>query len=152
MASKAARAGAGLLVVVAVAAAGGWWWTHRVIPRLDGRIPVPGLRAGVEIRFDSFAIPHIFATSDDDAWQTVGFLQARDRLWQMELYRRAASGRLSELLGEATVGIDRRFLTLGLRRAAELEWQRTSPSVRTAFESYARGVNAAMSVGQGRLP
>ena len=48
-------------------------------------------------------------------WRAVGYLQGRDRLWQMELYRRAASGRLSELLGEATVAIDQRFLTLGLR-------------------------------------
>ena len=70
----------------------------------------------------------------------------------MELYRRAASGRLSELLGEPTVGIDRRFLTLGLRYAAEIEWRRTSPAVRSAFESYARGVNAAMSVAHSRLP
>ena len=70
----------------------------------------------------------------------------------MELYRRAASGRLSELLGEATLAIDQRFLTLGLRLAAEREWDRTPPDVRSAFESYAAGVNAAMSVGRGTLP
>ena len=74
------------------------------------------------MRFDRFAVPHVFAGSDEDAWRAVGYLQARDRLWQMELYRRAASGRLSELLGEATIAVDQRFLTLGLRRAAELEW------------------------------
>ena len=62
-----------------------------------------------------FAVPHVFAGSERDAWRAVGYLQGRDRLWQMELYRRAASGRLSELLGEATVAIDQRFLTLGLR-------------------------------------
>ena len=98
------------------------------------------------MRFDRFAVPHVFAGSDEDAWRAVGYLQARDRLWQMELYRRAASGRLSELLGEATVAIDQRFLTLGLRLAAEREWARTPPDVRTAFESYAAGVNAAMAV------
>ena len=87
-----------------------------------------------------------------DAWRAVGYLQARDRLWQMELYRRAASGRLSELLGEATVAIDQRFLTLGLRLAAEREWTRTPPDVRTAFENFAAGVNAAMSVPRGTLP
>jgi penicillin G amidase len=70
----------------------------------------------------------------------------------MELYRRAASGRLSELLGEATVAIDQRFLTLGLRVAAQREWERTTPDVRTAFENHAAGVNAAMFVGRGRLP
>jgi penicillin amidase len=70
----------------------------------------------------------------------------------MELYRRAASGRLSELLGDATVVIDQRFLTLGLRLAAEREWKRTTPQVRTAFENHAAGVNAAMSVSRGKFP
>jgi penicillin amidase len=70
----------------------------------------------------------------------------------MELYRRAASGRLSEILGEATVAIDQRFLTLGLRVAAEREWERTPPDLRTAFDSYASGVNAAMSVARVQLP
>ena len=93
-------------------------------------------------------MPHVFAGSDEDAWRSVGYLQARDRLWQMELYRRAASGRLSELLGEATIAVDKRFLVLGLRRAAEIEWQRVTPRVRRAFESYAAGVNAAMNVGR----
>ena len=141
-----------LLVLVSVVAATGWWWTRRVVPSLDGRTPVSGLHARVEVRFDQFAIPHISALSDEDAWLAVGLLQARDRLWQMELYRRAASGRLSEVLGESTIGVDRRFLTLGLREAAEIEWGRASPAVRSAFESYARGVNAAMSVPHSRLP
>ncbi len=70
----------------------------------------------------------------------------------MELYRRAAAGRLSELLGEATIAVDRRFLTLNLRHAAELEWSRTPADIRQSFERYAEGVNAAMSVGWSRRP
>jgi penicillin amidase len=104
------------------------------------------------VRFDGFGVPHVFAGSDEDAWRAVGYLQARDRLWQMDLYRRAASGRLSELLGEATVAIDQRFLTLGLRSAAEREWDRTPPGLRAVFESYAAGVNAVVSSGRARLP
>ena len=122
------------------------------MPPLDGRLPLVGLQASVEVRFDRFAVPHVFAGPEVDAWRAVGYLQGRDRLWQMELYRRAASGRLSELLGEATVPIDQRFLILGLRLAAEREWERTPPAVRAAFDSYAAGVNAAMSVSRGRLP
>ena len=70
----------------------------------------------------------------------------------MELYRRAASGRLSELLGPATLAVDQRFLTLGLRVAAEREWARTPPDTRTAFENYAAGVNAVMNGDRGTLP
>src|SRR5918993_483689 len=152
MASRAARGAAALAGAVALALLAGRWWVHRPVPPLAGQIALAGLESPVEVRFDRFAIPHVSARSDADAWRSVGYLQARDRLWQMELYRRAAAGRLSELLGEATIVIDQRFLTLGLRRAAEIEWQRTTPRVRTAFENYTAGVNAAMSVARGRLP
>ena len=151
-ASRAARGTAIFAGLIAGLLLFGWWWIHRSIPPLDGRLPLSGLRAAVHVRFDTFAVPHVFAVSDEDAWRSVGYLQARDRLWQMELYRRAASGRLSELLGEATVPIDQRFLTLDLRRAAEIEWQRTPPRVRRAFEHYAAGVNAAMQVARGMRP
>lgn len=152
MTAKAARAGwalAALGVLLGTAFALGWWWVHRSVPPLAGRLSLPGLSAPVDVRFDGFAIPHISAVSDADAWRAVGFLQARDRLWQMDLYRRAASGRLSELLGEPTVAVDQRFLTLGLRRAAEHEWQQAPAAVRAAFEHYAAGVNSAMSVPRG---
>jgi penicillin amidase len=151
-ASKAARGTAVFIGLLAIILSFGWWWIHRSIPSLDGSLPLAGLHAPVHVQFDGFAVPHVFAGSDADAWRAVGYLQARDRLWQMELYRRASSGRLSELLGEATIAIDQRFLSLGLRRAAEIEWQRTSPRVRTAFENYTAGVNEAMSVSRGRLP
>ena len=151
-ASKAARGSVVFVAVLLLAVGFGWWWIHRSLPPLDGRIPLIGLRDTVEVRFDRFAVPHVFAGSDRDAWRAVGYLQARDRLWQMDLYRRAASGRLSELLGEPTVAIDQRFLTLGLRLAAEREWERTPPDLRTAFESYAAGVNAAMKRPRAALP
>src|SRR5262245_62477513 len=69
-------------------------------------------------------------------------MHARDRLWQMELYRRVTNGRLSEILGQSTLPIDRRFLWLGLRAAAEAEWSRAQPALRTALERYTAGVNA----------
>ena len=150
--SKAARGSAVFLALLVIVLGLGWWWIHQSVPPLDGRVPLTGLRGAVDVRFDRFAVPHVFAGSELDAWRAVGYLQARDRLWQMELYRRAASGRLSELLGEPTVAIDQRFLTLGLRLAAEREWARTPPAVRSAFESFAAGVNAAMVVRGRQRP
>ena len=92
--------------------------------------------------FDAYAVPHVYARDPDDAWFSAGVLHARERLWQMELYRRVTAGRLSEVLGEATLPIDKRFLTLNLRAAAEAEWERASPEVKAALERYAAGVNA----------
>jgi penicillin amidase len=114
------------------------------IPSTRGEIAVPGLRAPVEVLYDRWAVPHVYAGDAEDAWFAAGYLQARERLWQMELYRRAASGRLSELFGEATLPADRRFAALELRRAAEAEWAAASPDVRTALVRHAAGVNGAI--------
>ena len=150
--STAARGTAVFLVLFAIVLLLAWGGLSQTVPPLDGRAVLSGLRANVDVRFDPYAIPHVYAGSDEDAWRAVGYLQARDRLWQMELYRRAASGRLSELLGEGTIVIDQRFITLGLRQAAEGEWKRTPPHVRAALEQYAAGVNAVISGGWIRHP
>ena len=139
------------LLVLAVAAAAAVVW--RTVPSLDGQLRLAGLGAPVEILFDRHAIPHIYARDPDDAWMAVGYLHARDRLWQMELYRRAAGARLSEVFGPATLRADKRFAGLGLRRAAAAEWQTATPEVRTALEHYAKGVNAAVAaMGKWRRP
>ena len=122
-----------VIVVLGLASAALWWWARGSLPQLDGERQVSGLQAPVQILTDRHGVPHVYAAGPEDAWYAAGLLHARDRLWQMELYRRAAYGRLSEILGEATLPIDRRFLTLGLRAAAEAEWQASAPEVRQAL-------------------
>jgi len=139
-----------LAALVLVLAGGGWWWARQPLPLLDGQLGVSGLKDPVEVLFDGYAVPHVYARDPDDVWFTAGVLHARERLWQMELYRRVTSGRLSEILGEATLPIDKRFLTLNLRAAAEAEWQRARPDVKSALERYAAGVNAAAGALQSR--
>jgi len=138
------------LVVVVVAGVSGWWWLRSSLPVLDGQVSIPGLGSPVEVLIDSHGVPHVYATSEDVAWFAAGVLHARDRRWQMELYRRVTTGRLSEALGDTTIPFDQRFLTLGLREAAEAEWQRATPQVKAALVSYAAGVNAATSLMTGR--
>src|SRR5690606_32599504 len=135
---------AALVVLLAAVAGAGWYGLGRSVPVLDGERRLPGLHAPVEILFDRYGVPHVYARDAADAWMAVGYLHARERLWQMELYRRATGGRLSEVLGPATLRVDRRFVALGLRRAAAAEWQVLSPHVRSALERYAEGVNAAI--------
>lgn len=132
------------VVLLVISFASGWIWARGSLPLLDGQLPLPGLRAPVEILIDAAGVPAAYARDQDDVWFAAGVLHARDRLWQMELYRRVTRGRLSEILGEQTIPIDQRFLTLGLRAAAEAEWQRATPGVRSALERYAAGVNAVL--------
>ena len=140
-----------LIVVLAVAAAvSGWWWLRSSLPTMDGQVALPGLRAPVEVLIDAHGVPSVYARDSDDAWFAAGVLHARDRRWQMELYRRVTIGRLSEILGDTTIPLDQRFLTLGLRDAATAEWERAAPPVRLALERYAAGVNAASAGLIGR--
>ena len=104
-------------------------------PRLPPRprrptVALAGLQAPVEILTDTHGVPAVYARDPEDAWFAAGVLHARDRRWQMELYRRVTLGRLSEVLGDTTIPFDQRFLTLGLRDAAKAEWERATPQVR----------------------
>lgn len=140
------------IVLLALAGAGGsWWWVRQSLPPYDGEERTSGLVAPVEILFDAHGVPHVYAAALEDAWLAAGALHARERLWQMELYRRAANGRLSEVLGERTLPIDKRLLTLGLKAAAEAEWQAAQPAVRLALTRYAEGVNGHIARTTGRL-
>jgi penicillin amidase len=131
-------------LALVLAAAVSWIASGVPVPAARGEIAVSGLGAPVEVLFDRWGVPHVYARDAEDVWFAAGYLQARERLWQMELYRRAASGRLSELFGEVTLPADRRFAALALRSAAESEWARASPDVRTALARHAAGVNAVV--------
>lgn len=139
-----------IFLLVVLAGGGAWWWARQSVPSLDGEWRLAGLGGPVEVLHDAYGVPHVYARDTGDAWFVAGALHARDRFWQMELYRRAAYGRLSEVFGEATLGIDRRMLTLGIRAAAQAELARLGPAARTALTRYAEGVNAAAATRQGR--
>ena len=105
---------------------------------------IPGLRDSVTVLFDDRGVPHIFAKNEDDAWRALGFVVARDRLFQMEAQTRAASGRLTEWAGKRALEADRETRALGLAWGAERKaaaYDRSSPAWR-AMQAYADGVNA----------
>ena len=133
-----------LAVLVAAAAAGTGWYLHGKQPNRDGQLALPGLQAAVEVRYDERGVPHIRAQNEADLYRALGYVQAQDRLFQMEMIRRLARGELAEVLGPKLVDTDRLFRTLRLReRAAQYVAQqdRNSPSWK-ALQAYLDGINA----------
>ncbi|MEM6488489.1 MAG: penicillin acylase family protein [Pseudomonadota bacterium] len=136
------RAVAALAGIGALAAAIGFYLVSRSLPDYGARIAVDGLLAEATIIRDRHAIPHIRAANEQDAFFALGLAHAQDRLWQMELSRRTAQGRLSTLLGERTTGVDRLMKTLDLYGHASRSLAYQTPEARAALEAYADGVNA----------
>jgi penicillin G amidase len=139
---------AGALVLVVA----GFWLRSHGRPVREGSLTIAGLRAEVTVRFDLWGVPHVTASSARDLALAMGWLHANDRMAQLELGRRAASGRLAELLGPPAVELDKRARTLRLRRMAERSWEVLPPESRELLEAYASGVNAWLRERDGDLP
>ncbi|MGH2900464.1 MAG: penicillin acylase family protein, partial [Solirubrobacteraceae bacterium] len=101
-----------------------------------------GLVAAARVVRDPFGVPHVEAENLADAYFALGFAHAQDRLWQMELLRRSARGRLAELFGPRALAQDRLARTLGFAESARLESATLDRATRAALESYSAGVNA----------
>ena len=142
-----------VLALLALVAGGlAWWFVHRSLPQVEGTLRVAGLTNEVVVQRDAYGVPHIRAKSLDDLSFAQGYVMAQDRLWQMDLVRRAAAGRLSEVIGPATLEIDRNFRRLGLSQAADRDVPLLDPQERAQLESFAQGVNQYIAASRGRLP
>jgi penicillin amidase len=124
---------------------------RRPLPQVQGTVHLPGLKGRTEVIRDRWGVPHIYAGSSDDLFFAQGFVHAQDRLWQMELQRRAGSGRLSEVIGQDMLEVDRFFRVVGLNRAARAELAAMDDDSRRILEAYSAGVNAYMEARRGRL-
>ena len=142
-----------LLGAAAIAGSAGYW-LRRSLPRHRGTVRLAGIDSEIEIVRDRWSIPHIFAASTSDLFFGQGYATAQDRLWQMEIGRRVASGTLAELVGPPVLDADRLLRRLGFRRAARAEWHDLEAYGQQALEAYCAGVNAwiAKCGGAGRLP
>jgi penicillin amidase len=119
---------------------------------VEGVVAVAGLRDTVEVLRDPWGVPHIYARSVEDLFFAQGFVAAQDRLWQMEMWRRAAEGRLAEVAGPAAVERDRLARLLRYRGDPEAEWASYHPDARRIVGAFVRGVNAYMAHVRPRWP
>jgi penicillin amidase len=129
----------GALAVAISAVAFTCWQT---LPPAEATLNITGLSKPVDITLDSYGIPRIKAQTEADAATALGYLHARDRMFQMDLMRRAASGRLSELAGARALPLDRMSRTLGEEQHAERTYANLPDDAKTLLVAYSRGVNA----------
>lgn len=115
------------------------------LPAARDEATIPGLSAPVEIGLDAHGIPRIRAATEADAARALGWLHARDRMFQMEAMRRGASGRLAEMMGSPMLRLDRFSRTLGLAQRAAADLAALPADARAILDAYAEGVNARIA-------
>jgi len=117
---------------------------YNSLPKTKGKVSLKGLKAEVKIIRDSWGVPHIFAQNEEDLFFACGYVHAQDRMWQMELTRRAGFGRLSEIFGERTLKRDKYLRALGLEEAVQKDFANLTPELKELLLAYSRGINSWM--------
>jgi len=122
------------------------------VPDVSGTRHIAGLSAPVRIVRDRWGIPHIYASNADDLFFAQGFVQAQDRLFQMDLWRRSALGRLSEVLGSNFADRDAATRRIQYTGDVEAEWRSYAPDTRAIVTAFVRGINAWVALARERPP
>lgn len=136
------RLATALIALIALAVLLAYYFASRSLPDYDATYELAGLSAPVEIVRDNANVPHIFGETDEDVFFALGLAHAQDRLWQMTMLRRTSQGRLSELFGERTVGIDALLRRFDLYTLSQSSVAALDPETQSALRAYSAGVNA----------
>jgi len=146
-------AGAGVGSALFGATAAGVWWQlfRRPLPKTEGELRLRGLEGTIQIARDRWGMPRVSADNPHDLWFGQGFVHGQDRLWQCDLQRRIASGRVAEAAGREGVAVDRLMRTLGLRRTSLREEAELPADLRLLLDAYCAGMNEAADAA-GSLP
>lgn len=140
----------GLMVLLVILTSAAIYIYKTRIPTMDGTLRLPGLKAEVRVVRDKWAVPHIYAQNEADAYYALGYCMAQERLFQMEALRRIALGELSEVLGSQVVEIDKAVRLYRLRPLAEKNakfLRENYPDVLVPLEAFFAGVNQFIEDG-----
>ncbi|MCG2461984.1 penicillin acylase family protein [Flavobacteriaceae bacterium F89] len=137
------------LIILAIVAIAIVFAVNSLKPDYDGEKKMVGLSQDVKVYFDTYGIPHIYAENEKDAFKALGYVHAQDRLWQMELLRRIAGGRLSEIFGADLVKTDKFYLALGIDEASSktIAHIDTTDQAVQLSQAYLDGINLFMEEG-----
>ncbi len=138
-----------LLIVLILFLIAGWTYYNHLKPEYSGEIEMSMIHHETKVYFDDFGVPHIYANNERDAMIALGYVHAQDRLWQMELLRRIAPGRLSEIFGSKLINNDRLFISLGIDEVSgrAIEKLNKNSEAYAIVQSYLTGVNQFIDEG-----
>jgi penicillin amidase len=136
---------AGFVAIGCVGIGGGYWWLSRSLPILDSETQLASLSSPVNVSTDQYGVPFIQANNRLDVARTLGYINARDRLFQMDLMRRKNAGRLSEVLGQVAVSSDTQARIYGFNVKTKQILDKLPSLHRQYLQAYAEGVNAYLS-------
>ena len=122
------------------------------LPRYSGEISLKGLGSDVTVFRDERGMPHIYASNENDLYFATGYVMAQERLWQMDLIRRATTGRLSEIFGEDYVQTDLFLRSLDMTTKSKMVLSAEDPQILEVLQAYADGVNSYISIQGKKLP
>ncbi|MDF1518540.1 MAG: penicillin acylase family protein, partial [Lutibacter sp.] len=136
-------------VLIVLIFIGGWMYFNSLKPNYLGQITLSNIENETSAYFDDYGIPHIYAQNQLDATTALGYVHAQDRLWQMELMRRIAPGRLSEIFGKDMLKNDRFFVSLGIEEASKKSIEKLDKNgeVYKLATAYLNGVNQFIENG-----
>lgn len=130
-----------LIVLLIVLIIGSVFMLKSSLPKYSGELKLNNLESGVTIYRDQYGIAYIDSKSDLDAYFALGYVHAQERLFQMDLTRRAGEGRLSEIFGNKTLFFDKMFRTIGIKTAAHNNFQKFDETTKNILIAYSNGVN-----------
>lgn len=122
------------------------------LPKYEGELTIKGLSAEVTVYRDERGMPHIYAENEQDLYFAVGYVMAQERMWQMDLIRRATTGRLSEIFGKDYVQTDLFLRSLEMTAKSKVVLSNAEPEILTCLQSYADGVNEWIAGAGSKLP
>ncbi|MFT4536858.1 MAG: penicillin amidase, partial [Saprospiraceae bacterium] len=141
-----------IAAVILIGGIVGYIYLQSTAPTYEGEIIFNGINSEVEVKYDTYGIPHIYAQNDEDCYKALGYVHAQDRLFQMEMIRRLSSGRLSEILGPSMIDADKYFRTLGIRRMADYTVEAMKDEgtleMHRQVEAYLSGINEYVNNGK----
>ena len=122
------------------------------VPGWADDVLVPGLQHAVEVLVDRWGVPHIYAQNTHDLFFAQGYVAARDRLWQIDLWRRTGTGKLAEVLGPSALSRDRLARTVQYRGDWDAEWRSYGPQTKDIASAFTAGINAYIRGLNGKRP